>query len=463
GEPGAGTMIQKSNIPNLSVLTAGPTPPDPVELLMGPKFQLLLEKAHELGYNQVIIDSPPLLGIADAVVLGNQIPHVVFTIKAGSTRKSAIKDALRRLRHGGISPMGVVLTHVNDKHGSDYGYGSYYGYDAEPAARTGLGAALAGGRGGEGGSFAARHAAGLAGLWSRPWLTAGAVAGVLLMLMGGWWLGTGSDSESGTAATSHTASEGTIRQDGPVASVAMDPALPSGATAAPVAVDPVVVDASATTAVVASASASVPPAYENASPTDQVKMPDLAALQDRPQDIWPPLGRLWGVKLNPSSSCESALSLGVQCFRQVGIGLPELRALRRPGLVQLKQDGTKRWVLLRKMDGDSVSLESGDNRWQMTLDAFQKAWTGSFTTLWKLPPGYRERVFVASESDPAGRWLNEQLRLLQSQQKLAATDDSLEARVSQFQEQHQMPRDGKAMPPVFVLVNLTTGVDEPRL
>jgi general secretion pathway protein A len=175
------------------------------------------------------------------------------------------------------------------------------------------------------------------------------------------------------------------------------------------------------------------------------------------------LGTLWGVKLNPSGSCESALTLGVQCFRQMGIGLPELRALSRPGLVQLKDAGVKRWVLLRGMDGQTVRLSAGDSRWSLPIAEFQKLWTGAFTTLWRLPPGHRERVFAAGEKDPAGQWLNQQLKSLQSQQKLDATEDSLEARVSQFQKQNQIPRDGKAMPPVFVLVNMLTGVDEPRL
>lgn len=120
--------IQPSGIANLSVLLSGPNPPDPVELLMGPKFMLLLDRARELGYSQVIIDTPPVLGIADAIVLGNQIQHVVFAVKAGSTRKSSIKNSLRRLAHAGLAPMGVVMTHVSGEHGHDYGYESYYGY-----------------------------------------------------------------------------------------------------------------------------------------------------------------------------------------------------------------------------------------------------------------------------------------------------------------------------------------------
>lgn len=137
GEPGADTFVQATRIENLSALTAGPMSPDPVELLMGPRFMLLLDEARALGYEHIVVDSPPLLGIADAIVLGNQIPHVVFAVKAGATRRSAIKDSMRRLRHSGILPMGVVFTHVSDKHGAEYGYGTYYGYHNDtPAPAT---------------------------------------------------------------------------------------------------------------------------------------------------------------------------------------------------------------------------------------------------------------------------------------------------------------------------------------
>lgn len=448
GEPGAGTLIQKSNISNLSVLTAGPTPPDPVELLMGPKFQLLLEKAHEMGFTQVIIDSPPLLGIADALVLGNQVPHVVFTIKAGATRKSAIKDALRRLRHAGISPMGVVLTHVSNKHGSDYGYGSYYGYDAENPPRAGQA-----GRSPVQGLFGA-------GLGARPGMAIAAGAVVLaLAALGWWWMGGETPEAVAKAGEGRTAVSGTVV---PAAAPTMDtaPAVISPTAALPAApsttapLEPVAATPGVAQAV------KVQPV---ASPAALAASPDLASLKDRPEDIWPPLGQLWGVKLSPSSACESAVALGVQCFRQTNIGLPELQALKRPGLVQLKQDATRRWVLLRAMDAQTVTLSSGDRTWQLPLAAFRSEWTGSFTTLWRLPPGHRERVFAASESDRAGQWLNEQLKQLQSQQKLAGSGDSLAARVGQFQKENQLPSDGKAMPSVFVLVNVLTGVDEPRL
>lgn len=128
GDAGTGNLIRNTQVPNLSVLTAGPTPPDPVELLMGPKLGLLLDKAEELGFTQVVIDGPPLLGIADAVVLGNQVQHMVFVVKASTTKKDSIRDALRRLRNAGVAPMGVALTHARNEHTSDYAYESYYGY-----------------------------------------------------------------------------------------------------------------------------------------------------------------------------------------------------------------------------------------------------------------------------------------------------------------------------------------------
>jgi succinoglycan biosynthesis transport protein ExoP len=128
GDVSADGLIQPTKVPNLSVLLAGPTPPDPVELLAGPKLALLLDKAAEFGFTQVIIDGPPLLGIADAIVLGNQVQHIVFAIKASATKRSAIKDALRRLRHAGLNPMGVVLTHTRAEHAPGYGYEAYYGY-----------------------------------------------------------------------------------------------------------------------------------------------------------------------------------------------------------------------------------------------------------------------------------------------------------------------------------------------
>lgn len=133
-------MIMKTAVPNLSVLTAGPVPPNPVDLLMGPKLLLLLNVAATLGIEYVIVDAPPLLGIADSIVLGNQLQNILFVVQASRTRKSHIKNALRRLRLAGLMPRGVVLTQT--LRGSlPQDYESYYGYgptDDAPARKTAL-------------------------------------------------------------------------------------------------------------------------------------------------------------------------------------------------------------------------------------------------------------------------------------------------------------------------------------
>ena len=120
-------MILKTKVDKLSVLTAGPVPPNPVDLLMGPKLLLLLNVAAALGFEYVVVDAPPLLGIADSIVLGNQLQNILFVVQASRTRKSHIKNALRRLRLAGLQPRGVVLTQT--LRGSlPQDYESYYGY-----------------------------------------------------------------------------------------------------------------------------------------------------------------------------------------------------------------------------------------------------------------------------------------------------------------------------------------------
>jgi Mrp family chromosome partitioning ATPase len=128
-------MILPTTVPNLSVLTAGPVPPNPVDLLMGPKLLLLLNVTASLGIDYVIVDAPPLLGIADSIVLGNQLQNILFVVQASTTRKSNIKNALRRLRLAGLLPRGVILTQT--LRGSlPQDYESYYGYGPNEAQAT---------------------------------------------------------------------------------------------------------------------------------------------------------------------------------------------------------------------------------------------------------------------------------------------------------------------------------------
>lgn len=131
-----GVLVQATTIPNLSVITSGPIPPSPVDLLTGPRFLELLDSLELGGVDYIIIDGPPVLGLADAVVLGNQVHSVLYVAQANLTRKSHIKDAFRRLRMAGVLPRGVVLTKTTAQNMAYYDYQSYYGYGptrVEPA------------------------------------------------------------------------------------------------------------------------------------------------------------------------------------------------------------------------------------------------------------------------------------------------------------------------------------------
>ncbi len=472
GDAGTDTMIRATRVPNLGVLTAGPTPPDPVELLMGPKLGILLDKAHALGFHQVIIDGPPLLGIADAVVLGNQIQHIVFAVKASETKKSSIKDAMRRLRNAGLQPMGVALTHARMEHISDYAYETYYGY-GETAPRQAPAAASAPREEPRLGKLEGLEAALVAasrpavnaeaspesllktpsslgpkgGPKSKPskarrglssWAT-GAAASAVLLGGAGWWLWPSPAAEPANGAAQAT---------GKLSAAPAEPRLANGpiskAEAAPA---PVTAPALA-------------PEATHAAPGSA---PDLASLNDEPARTWPALAQLWGVRFNPNNACDNAIARRLQCFRWPNATLADLQTLDRPGLVQLQKGEVQRWVLLRSLDPQSVTLVSGNQTWQLPSKEFEQQFTGHYSTLWRLPPGQQERIFAAKENDAAGQWLHAQLKALQASNQLKPTPDQFDARVAQFQKQYGLPGDGKATPSTFVRLNRLAGLDEPRL
>ncbi len=120
-------VVRVTAIPNLYVIPAGPTPPNPVELLSGPKLIGLLAELDK-RFATIILDAPPVLGLADALVLGNQVGAVMFVVAAGTTRKAHLRAALKRLRQASVAPVGAVMTKLRMRDGM-YGYESaYYQY-----------------------------------------------------------------------------------------------------------------------------------------------------------------------------------------------------------------------------------------------------------------------------------------------------------------------------------------------
>lgn len=119
--------IQRTDDPNLYVLTAGRTPPNPSELLASDRMKHLLENLATGPFDWVIIDTPPVLAVTDAVILTPLVSGVVFVLGAEMTRRRLAQRAVEMLSVNKPHVVGAVLNRVNfERH--KYYYSRYYGY-----------------------------------------------------------------------------------------------------------------------------------------------------------------------------------------------------------------------------------------------------------------------------------------------------------------------------------------------
>jgi len=121
---------QDEVIPNLSVMTTGQLPPNPLELLSSAKFKQRFDILQN-EYDYIIFDTPPILPVSDALVLGNLVDKVILSVRFDVTTFPLAEEAVKRLRSNHIEPLGAVLSMVDMKkiksyYGSHY-YQSYYG------------------------------------------------------------------------------------------------------------------------------------------------------------------------------------------------------------------------------------------------------------------------------------------------------------------------------------------------
>jgi capsular exopolysaccharide synthesis family protein len=117
-------IVHYERVPNLWVLPAGPRPPDPAELLSSHMMEATL-KGLLKRFPQIIIDSPPLLLVTDAVVLSALTDGVILVVASGTTARGALTRAHRILENAGARVLGIVLNKVDMRF--DAYYGSYYG------------------------------------------------------------------------------------------------------------------------------------------------------------------------------------------------------------------------------------------------------------------------------------------------------------------------------------------------
>jgi capsular exopolysaccharide synthesis family protein len=129
GEP-LEQLIQPTGVNGLFLLPSGTIPPNPSELLASDRMRELLEVAQR-RFDLVIVDTPPLLAVTDASVLGSMVDGVVFCLYAGRVQRVEALASIERLRVGGARVLGAVLNrYVAGKGGDDKHYYYYYQYHA---------------------------------------------------------------------------------------------------------------------------------------------------------------------------------------------------------------------------------------------------------------------------------------------------------------------------------------------
>ncbi len=128
-------VIRKTNIENLFVITSGSIPPNPTDLLESKKMETIMTELRK-SFDFIIFDSPPVMIVADAVVISRNIDGVLLIVEAKKTRRDAIREAKSVIEHVGGRVLGAVLnkarfSRLDHLYGSYSGYYYYYGYEKE--------------------------------------------------------------------------------------------------------------------------------------------------------------------------------------------------------------------------------------------------------------------------------------------------------------------------------------------
>ena len=121
-------IVQTSGrIPNLDIITSGPIPPNPAELIASEKCNTLFEKLKEI-YDYIIIDTPPLGLVTDAFLLMRHTDVNLYIVRQGITNKNIFGNIIKDIESRGIK-VNIVLNGIKQENSYGYRYGSYkYGY-----------------------------------------------------------------------------------------------------------------------------------------------------------------------------------------------------------------------------------------------------------------------------------------------------------------------------------------------
>lgn len=126
-QPAVDGLLQETTIPGLQILTSGPLPPNPAELLASRRmreFTLKLTEAADI----VIFDTPPITALADAAIIGSQVDGVLMVVSAGETRREIARRALAALQRVNARVVGALINRMPVQGAGYYYYYYYYGH-----------------------------------------------------------------------------------------------------------------------------------------------------------------------------------------------------------------------------------------------------------------------------------------------------------------------------------------------
>jgi succinoglycan biosynthesis transport protein ExoP len=114
--------VVRTDVENFWIMPAGRIPPSPPELIASARFAALIADA-SATFDHIVIDGPPVLGLADSPLLSTVVQSTLMVVEAGRTRTGAAMEAQNRLRIAGASMVGAILTRFQAQAAYGYGYG----------------------------------------------------------------------------------------------------------------------------------------------------------------------------------------------------------------------------------------------------------------------------------------------------------------------------------------------------
>ena len=127
GNSDLSSQIQQTTVPNLFLLPAGTIPPNPAELIGSERMETVLQLLREY-FKYIIIDSPPILSVTDALVMSPHVDGVTIVVRGGKTPREVVKKATLHLSGVGAKTLGVVINNVDITKSAYYYYYRYYHY-----------------------------------------------------------------------------------------------------------------------------------------------------------------------------------------------------------------------------------------------------------------------------------------------------------------------------------------------